>query len=87
MNIKLNFFIFNNTKGNALRIKTLPGFETGKTHKVFVIEGDKAVKKEVVLGIVGDDYCEILSGLKEGDIVISEETGSIRRKDEIDINN
>ena len=79
--------IFNNKKENALRIKTLPGFETGKTHKVFVIEGDKAVKKEVVLGIVGDDYCEILSGLKEGDIVISEETGSIRRKDEIDINN
>jgi HlyD family secretion protein len=79
--------IFNNKKENALRIKTLPGFETGKTHKVFVIEGDKAVKREIVLGIVGDDYCEILSGLKEGDKVISEETGSIRRKDEIDINN
>jgi len=79
--------IFNNKKENALRIKTLPGFETGNTHKVFVIEGDKAVKREIVLGIVGNDYCEILSGLKEGDKVISEETGSIRRKDEIDINN
>jgi HlyD family secretion protein len=78
--------IFNNKKENALRIKTLPGFESGKPQKVFVIEGDKAIKKEVVLGIIGDEYCEILSGLKEGDVVVSEETGSIRRKNEIDIN-
>jgi HlyD family secretion protein len=78
--------IFNNTKENALRIKTLPGFTSGKPQKVFVIEGDKAVKKEVIFGIVGDEYCEILSGLKEGDVVVSEEIGLTRRKNEIDIN-
>lgn len=79
--------IFNNRKENALRIKTLPGFESGKTQKVYVVEGDKAVKKEVIFGIIGDQYCEILSGLKEGDIVVSEETGLTRRKNETDINN
>jgi len=78
--------IFNNKKENALRIKKLPEFETGKKQKVFVIEGEKAIKKEILLGIIGDNYCEILSGLKEGDIVISNETGSISRKNEIDIN-
>jgi len=78
--------IFNNKKENAVRIKKLPEFENGKTHKVFVIEGDKAVKKEIILGIIGDDYCEILSGLKQGDKVISEETNSIRHLNEIDIN-
>lgn len=62
--------IFNNKKENALRIRKLPEFENGKTHKVFVVEGDEAVKKDVVLGIIGDEYCEILSGLKEGDVVI-----------------
>jgi HlyD family secretion protein len=79
--------IFNNRKENALRIKTLPGFESGKTQKIYVIEGDKAVRKEVIFGIIGDQYCEILSGLKEGDVVVSEETGLTRRKNEIDINN
>ena len=64
--------IFNNKKENALRIKKLAEFETGKKHRVTVVEGDKAVKKEVILGLIGDDYCEILSGLKEGDEVISE---------------
>lgn len=78
--------IFNSKTDNALRIKRLPGFETGKTHKVFVIEGEKAVKKDILLGIIGNEYCEILSGLKEGDVVISEETSSMSRKNEIDIN-
>ncbi len=62
--------IFNNQKENALRIKKLPDFETGKTHRVFVLEEDKTVKKEIILGIIGDEYCEILSGLDEGDKVI-----------------
>jgi HlyD family secretion protein len=79
--------IFNNKKENALRIKKLPAFENGKAHKVFVIDGNKAIKKEILLGIVGDEYCEILSGLKERDVVISEETSSIRHLNEIDINN
>lgn len=78
--------IFNNKKENALRIKTLPEFDTGKKQNVFVVEGNKAIKKEILLGIIGDDYCEILSGLKEGDVVISAETSSIRHKNEIDIN-
>ena len=78
--------IFNNKKENALRIKKLPEFETSKKQKVFVIEGDKAVKKDILLGIIGDEYCEILSGLKEGDVVVSGETSSIRHKNEVEIN-
>lgn len=87
VNQNVQIQIFNNKKGNALRIKTLPGFETGKTQKLFVLEGDQVVKREVVLGIAGDDYCEILSGLKEGDKVIIEDTGSTRRKEDTEINN
>jgi HlyD family secretion protein len=79
--------IFNNIKENTLRIKKLPDFENGKKHKIFVIEGNKAIKKDILLGIVGDEYCEILSGLEEGDIVISEETNSIKHLNEFDINN
>jgi HlyD family secretion protein len=77
--------IFNNKKENALRIKKLPEFENGKSHKVFVVEGNKAVKKEILLGIIGDEYCEVLSGLKQGDIVISDDTNSIRHLNEIDL--
>lgn len=87
VNQNVQIQIFNNKKENTLRIKTLPGFETGKTQKLFVLEGDQVVKREVVLGIAGDEYCEILSGLKEGDKVIIEDTGSTRRKEDTEINN
>ena len=83
-NVQIEILI--NKKDDALRIKKIPGFENGKNHKVFVIEGDKAVKKEILLGIIGNEYCEILSGLKEGDVVIAEETGSFRNLNKIDIN-
>lgn len=77
--------IFNNKKENTLRIKKLPEFENGKSHKVFVVEGSKAVKKEIILGIIGDEYCEVLSGLKQGDVVISDDTNAIRHLNEIDL--
>ncbi len=83
-NVQIEILI--NKKEDALRIKKLPGFESGKKQKVFVIEGDKAVRKEVMFGIVGNEYCEILSGLKEGDVVIAEEAGGFRNLNEIDIN-
>lgn len=83
-NVQVEILI--NKKEDALRIKKFPEFETGKKHKVFVIEGDKAVKKEILLGIVGNEFCEILSGLKEGDVVIAEEMDGFRNLNEIDVN-
>ena len=38
---------------------------------VFVVENDKVVMKEVKTGISDEDYYEIISGLAEGDVVVS----------------
>ena len=78
--------IFSHKKDNVLRIKKLPDFEPGKPCKIFVVEGDKAVKREITIGITGNDYCEIISGLKEGDIVIADETSPFRHLSEFAIN-
>lgn len=86
-NQNVQILIINYEKENSLRINKLPAFEEGKKHTVFVIEGDKAVKKEVTFGIIGNDYCEILSGLKEGDVIISEGTDTFRHFSEIEIQN
>lgn len=79
--------IFSQKKDNALRIRKFFDFESGKSYKVFVIDGDKAVKREITIGLAGDEYCEILSGLNEGDLVISEDTNSFRHLNEVAINN
>lgn len=78
--------IFNQKKENVLRIKKLPDFEPGKTCKVFVVEGSKAVKREITIGMAGREYCEVISGLKEGDVVIADETSSFRNLSEFAIN-
>ncbi len=79
--------IVNSNKENVLCINKLPEFEDGKKQKVFVVLGNKAIKKEVNLGIIGNECCEILSGLNEGDIVISDGTNSFRHLSEIEISN
>lgn len=86
-NQNVQILIINNQKENSLRIKKLPEFESGNKHKIFVVNGSKARKKEVTFGIIGNDYCEILSGLKEGDRIISNGTSAFRHLTEIEIQN
>ena len=79
--------IINNYKQNVVRIKTQPDFEKDKLQKIFVVAGNKAVKKEVTIGITGNDYCEVLSGLNEGDVVITDGINTFRHLNEIEIQN
>ncbi len=78
--------IFNQKKENVLRIRKFAEFESGKTCKVFVVEGDKAVRREINIGMAGDEFCEVISGLKEGEMVIADETTSFRHLSEFAIN-
>ena len=51
---------------------------------VFVSNGDKkAVKTNVEIGIQNDDYAEILSGVKEGDIVVWSDTKELSDGEDI----
>ncbi len=72
--------ITTNEKDNVLRIKKRPEFTTDKNvQEIYVVEGNEAVEKEIVLGIIGDEYCEVLSGLNEGDVILSENFTSVNR--------
>ena len=35
-----------------------------------VIENGQQVARKVEIGLSGDEYCEVKSGLKEGDVVV-----------------
>ena len=51
---------------------------------VFVSNSDKkAVKTNVEIGIQNDDYAEVLSGVKEGDIVVWSDSKELSDGDEI----
>jgi HlyD family secretion protein len=84
-NQQVEIQIIVNYKEDALRIKKIPEFETGQKHRMFIIEGEKAVKRDFTLGIIGNEYCEVLSGLNEGDAVIVEGLNTFRQSDEIEL--
>ena len=56
-------------------LNRLPG---SGTFYVFVVDGDKAVKRTVKTGVVGDQYAEVLEGLSEGEKVVISGTGRLR---------
>ena len=41
--------------------------EGGSRHDLFVVKGSEAVKTEIIFGTIGNEFCEIVSGVNEGD--------------------
>lgn len=63
--------IINGKSENVLRIKKLPAFDNAKQHDLFVLKGSTAVRTKLLLGTIGNEWCEIVSGAKEGERVIT----------------
>jgi HlyD family secretion protein len=67
------------TVGTAAQAAELKPGETRKELEgVFVVKDNKAVFQPVKTGIAGEKYFEVLSGLKEGDAVITGPFASVR---------
>lgn len=43
-----------------------------------MVEGDKAVKRSIRAGVVGDRYAEVLDNLAEGERVVTSGAGRLR---------
>ena len=61
-----------NDKENVLRIRKLPGMTLSQHFDVLLQKDDEVRRTEIVLGTIGKDYCEIISGVNEGDIILRE---------------
>jgi len=60
------------TGENVLAVPTLSVLRTGQRNLVILAEGGgRFTPREVVLGPEGDEYVEVRSGLKEGDVVVT----------------
>ncbi len=64
--------IFSSEQSNVLRMKKQAGYEQAGRTLVYRIEGKEALKTEVVFGTVGGEWCEIVSGLSEGDRILAD---------------
>lgn len=67
------------TGGTPLQAAPKPGQTRKETEGVFVIRDGKAAFVPITLGIAGDRYFEVLSGLQAGDVVITGPYASVRQ--------
>jgi hypothetical protein len=59
----------------------------GENASVFTVNGDsKAVLTPVRLGLHGHDSYEVLSGLKEGDVVVTAGTAYLKENEVVHVN-
>lgn len=84
-NQQVEIKIITNHKENVVRLPKWEGFETKDPISLFVIEGSKAVKRNVNIGIVGNDYVEINSGLNAGDVVVVDGINAYRHLAEVEV--
>lgn len=73
-NIRADVNIIVDQKDNVLQVRKGQAFKGASVQDIFVIQGDKAVKRRIEKGIVNSDGVEIISGLAEGDRIIITDT-------------
>lgn len=69
-NMRAEVFIITAQKQNVLRVLNGPAFTGARQQNIFVVNGDKAEKRKVSLGLNNNDYVELIGNIKAGDRII-----------------
>jgi len=68
-NVRVEIII--DERENTLIVPSNAIFEINREHHVYIVENRRAVLTRIEIGLEGERYTEILSGLTEGDIIIT----------------
>lgn len=69
-NLRADVLVVTASRAGALRVPKGPFSQGAAGEPVFVVEGDRAVRRNVRFGVTGYDHYEVLDGLAEGEEVI-----------------
>jgi HlyD family secretion protein len=86
-NMKVDVFLVTELHNNVMRVANGPAFKGASAQDVFVINGDKAEKRTVHIGLTNFDFVEIKDGLKPGDVVITLDMSEYKNSSELTIKN
>jgi len=84
-NLRADVFVVTASKPNVLRVKNGPFYDGLMEHKVFVVRGSKAVRREATAGASNFDYVELQGDIKAGDEVIISDMKSYLNMSEVSI--
>ena len=69
-NLSTEVYVIISFKEDVIRLKNDAFYEGGKYATVYVVEGEKAFRREILIGASNFDYVEVVEGLSEGENVI-----------------
>ena len=82
--LKADVYVMNAIKEDVLRVANAAYYSGGRgEYELFVVNGDKLVRRRVQLGESNFEFVEILGGLQEGDEVVVSDMGDFIGKDRI----
>ena len=84
-NLRVDIEIVTALKADVLKVRRGPALESAGVEQVYVVDGDRAVRRPVRLGISERREIEIVEGLDAGDEVIISDTSAFERLAEIRI--
>ncbi len=84
-NMKVDVYVVTNRSTNTLRIANGPAFTGKRKQYVYVVQGEKAIRREVEVGLSNFDFVEIKSGLQAGEKVILTDMNQYEHLEEIDV--
>lgn len=80
-NQTINLKVLKSVKKEVLRISAQREFIPNSGQTVYILDSGKSVPRNVIFGMKGSDYQEVISGLKIGDqVIISDSPASIWKK-------
>jgi HlyD family secretion protein len=85
-NMKVDVFLVTATHNKIMRVTNGPAFKGPAVQDIFVVNGGKAERRTVHLGLSNFDYAEIKDGVKPGDVVITSDMSEFKNSKEITIN-
>jgi HlyD family secretion protein len=85
-NMKVDVFLVTATHNKVMRVANGPAFKGPAVQDIFVMNGAKAERRTVHIGLSNFDYAEIMDGVKPGDLVITSDMNEFKNSKEITIN-
>jgi HlyD family secretion protein len=83
--LRVDVLVVTASRANSLRVPKGPFSQGGEAGTVFVIHGDRAVRRNVRFGVSGYDYLEVLEGLSEGEDVILSDMNDYQHLEQVSL--
>lgn len=85
--LKADIYVSSGLCADVLRITNAPFYTQPGAYTVYVLQGDELVRRNVQLGRASYDLVEVVSGLEEGDIIVTNDLSRFKGAPTIRVKN